>query len=304
MQNEFQAKISAIIVTWNSEKDIVKCVDSILKYENNIEIIVVDNNSQDNTVNMLRNKGEKRLKVIALKDNVGFAAANNEGLKHANGKYILYLNPDTLFVESGLEKLTNQLNSNVGLVGCQLLNADRSFQPSVYMFDNPVNIVIEQFNLGKLMPKVIAKKYAPYLNKIDTNVEVDWLVGAFLLISKQDCQRIGGFSTDYFMYAEDMDIAFKIHKLQKKVVFSPNFKVVHVGGNSEKQDVSSTKKEKMFSSRKVFSDKYGWNNLPIFYFCYLIKFLLFSLAGCIHGDYKKRSKEYWRTLKIIRKVEE
>ena len=129
-------------------------------------------------------------------------------------------------------------------------------------------------------------------------------VGAFLLISNRDCLRIGGFSTDYFMYAEDMDIAFKVHKLQKKVLFSPDFKIVHVGGNSERQDVSSSKKEKMFLSRKVFSNKYGYNNIRIFYWCYLIKFLLFSLMGLASGKYKKRGQEYRRTLNILKKIEE
>ncbi|MFX0553400.1 glycosyltransferase family 2 protein [Lactiplantibacillus plantarum] len=304
MLSNFQTKVSVIIVTWNNERDIIRCVDSILKYEHDIEIIVVDNNSQDNTVNVLKNKKEKGLIILELKNNIGFAAANNEGLKYAHGEYILYLNPDTQFIESGLNELTNQLNDRVGLVGCQLLNPDKSYQPSTYMFDNPVNIVIEQFRLGKLLPKVMAKKYAPYLNRIDKNVEVDWLVGAFLLISKRDCLRIGGFSTDYFMYAEDMDIAFKVHKLQKKVLFSPDFKIVHVGGNSERQDVSSSKKEKMFLSRKVFSNKYGYNNIRIFYWCYLIKFLLFSLIGLASGKYKKRGQEYRRTLNILKKIEE
>lgn len=303
-QNE-PTKISIIIVTWNSKNDVIRCIDSILKYETNIEIIVVDNDSSDGTVKALyeyNNLGV--VKVFALKKNLGFSKANDFGYRNATGSKILFLNPDTYFIEKGLDELSNRLDNEIGMIGCKLLNEDRTLQPSIFKFDSPFNIMMEQFQLGKLLPEFLKRKLSPNYSKHNKIMNVDWLVGAFLLLSKEDCDAIGGFSTDYFMYAEDMDIAYKIHNIGKKVVFNPCYSIVHVGGSSEKQDVNSTKKQKMFQSRKKFSDKYGFNNMNVFYFAYVLKYIIFSFLGMFGEKFKTKSKNYKKTLSIINKTME
>lgn len=293
---------SIIIVTWNNEADIEHCINSIMKFESDVQIVVVDNNSSDKTLQILRMIASKAIRVIELHENMGFARANNIGVQHATGDYILFLNPDAYFIESGIAKLERQLNDEVGLIGCKLLDSQRKLQPSMFMFDTPINIILEQFQLGRILPERLKQNFVPYLSNHAKKCETDWLVGAFLLLTAEDCEQIAGFSTDYFLYAEDMDIAFKVHMLGKKVIFDPDYSIVHIGGSSERQDVSSSKKEKMFLSRKKFSDKYGFHNMKIFYISYLVKYILFCSFSLFTNRYKKRSVTYKNTINILKKI--
>ncbi|ETY72718.1 hypothetical protein LFAB_16125 [Lactiplantibacillus fabifermentans T30PCM01] len=295
-------RTSVIIVTWNNEADIEQCINSIIKFESDVQIVVVDNNSSDKTLQIVGMISSKHIIVVELHENIGFARANNIGVRHATGDYILFLNPDAYFIESGIKKLERQLNDEVGLVGCKLLDSHRKLQPSMFMFDKPINIVIEQFQLGRIFPESLKQNFVPYLSKHEKKSEADWLVGAFLLLTAEDCAQISGFSTDYFLYAEDMDIAFKVHMLGKKVVFAPDYSIVHIGGSSERQDLSSSKKEKMFLSRKKFSEKYGFHNMNIFYSSYLVKYVVFYFISLFTDRYKEKSVTYKNTINILKKI--
>lgn len=294
--------ISIIIVTWNNDKVIKECLESILKITNPVEVIVVDNQSIDNTVYLIEQYKNRNVTVIQPEKNLGFAKANNLGVLHAHGKYVLLLNPDTILEETDLSKVTRLLNSQVGMVGCRLLNQDRTLQPSCYNFDTPSNIILEQFMLGKLFPESLKRKYTPYLSQHNTPMIVDWLVGAFLILTKADYNSINGFSTEYFMYSEDMDIAYKIHEIGKKVLFTPSYSIIHIGGVSENQDISSSKEEKMFLSRKIFADKYNYPlNMKIFLLSYKLKFGITLIFGFFSNKGKQHKMKYKRTIRLIKK---
>lgn len=269
--------ISIIIVTWNNEDLICNCINSILKYEKNVEIIIVDNNSADNTVLKAREMNKEEVKVIPLKGNLGFSKANNIGVDAATGENILFLNPDTLFIETGLNEVFSRLDENIGIVSCRFLNADGSLQPSCYNFDTPFNILLEQFMLGNLFPNYLREMLTPYLGKHNKTRTVDWTVGAFLAMKKTDFLTINGFTEDYFLYSEDMDICYKIKKVAgKKTLFDSNFKIIHLGGQSEKKDISSTKHQKLLDSKFVFSKIHGLNkNIPTLLFSYRMKHFIF-----------------------------
>lgn len=298
-----QKMTSIIIVTWNDSNVIKDCLESLLNIMDSIEIIIVDNNSSDETAKIVKQMQSPRVNLIQPLQNLGFAKANNLGFSKAQGEFILLLNPDTILSNINLAQLTKLLNDKVGLVGCRLLNKNGSLQPSCFNFDTPKNIVLEQFMLGKLLPEPLKRKFTPYLSKHNTSMYVDWLVGAFLLMTKEDFKKIHGFSTEYFMYSEDMDIAYKIRKIGKKVLFTPKYSIIHLGGVSEKQQITSSKQEKMFRSRKIFADKYSYtDNLRLFLLSYKLKFALFSIIANFSKQARRKKIEYEQTITVIKKT--
>jgi len=133
------SKISIIIVSWNSSREIVACIDSIYA-QNHVpcEVIVIDNASSDNTIELIKNY-EKKLRFISNNHNLGFAQATNQGLALAAGNYILLLNPDTILQPEALHIMASFMESSptVGALGPQLLNADGTIQPSCREFPRP-----------------------------------------------------------------------------------------------------------------------------------------------------------------------
>lgn len=269
--------ISVVIVTWNNERIIMDCLNSIIKYTDVVDIVVVDSCSTDKTVEVIKESNIKKVKVIKLEQNVGFAKGNNIGVIEAKCENVLLLNPDTIFIEKGLDKLVKSLNSDVGIVGCKLLNTDKSLQPSTYNFDTPVNIILEQFMLGKLLPNFLRYSCAPYLSKHDKIFYPDWVIGAFMMIKKELFLRVDGFSEDYFLYSEDMDICKKVSNLGFRIEYNPTFAIIHLGGESEKNDISSSKQEKLLDSKIIYSRKYSRKNFKYLLYCYKIKYFLCSL---------------------------
>ena len=129
-ENKISKDISIIIVSWNVEDVISKCIESIYEFSEDydIQVIVVDNNSSDNSVGIL--KKYKDVLLIESKENLGFSKANNLGLKYATGKYVFYLNPDTILIENVFFTLISELENdeNVGMTCPKLLNVDKSLQ--------------------------------------------------------------------------------------------------------------------------------------------------------------------------------
>jgi GT2 family glycosyltransferase len=230
------SNISIIIVTFNSEKFIKSCLDSIFTHLPNVEIIVVDNASADNSVNYLRTQEKKsKIKLLCLNDNIGFGAANNHGANLAKGEYLLFLNADTLLVEDPISKTTEFLdhNPNIAVYSCQLRNRDNSVQPTGGYFPNLINTFAWQFFLDDL-PVISSffKSIHPKSNLYHQCQYLDWLTGAFFLINKHDFIKIKGFDEKIFMYTEELELCFRLNKLGKKCFFNPESHIIHYGGGS------------------------------------------------------------------------
>lgn len=247
---------SVIIVTWNNEDTIRKCIESISSNMKNIEVIVVDNNSNDLTLEVLDSL--PYVKYFSLKSNTGFAYANNFGVEHSNGDYVLFLNPD-IVVESDLAEMKGYLKDDIGMVSGKILNLDGSVQASCYNFESPMNIFKAVFIIGKFMPEFLKKRYFFRWSNHNSIMYPEWVMGAFMYMQRKVFFEIGGFSEDYFLYAEDMDICYKIYLKNYRIMYIPDFKVVHIGGVSEGK--SSTKKfakaKKSIKSSKIFAKKFN-----------------------------------------------
>lgn len=286
--------ISVVIVTWNCELVIIDCLNSLEKYLPNSEIIIVDSNSQDKTCKVIEDLNKENIKLVKLNENVGFSKGNNIGVSYAKSKNILLLNPDTILIKPNLEKIIGYLDDKIGLIGCRLLNQDYTLQSSCYMFDTPSNIIFEQFQIGKFLPGKYKERFTPYLSKHNKKMFVDWVIGAFMIISKDLYNEVGGFSEDYFLYSEDMDLCYKVYKKGLKILFTPDYEVIHIGGHSEANDNNSTNKfKKMLDSRLVFSKKYNFKkNMVTFLYSYTIKFCISSILRFFSPNNKKVQNKY------------
>ncbi|HEY3875474.1 MAG TPA: glycosyltransferase, partial [Candidatus Kapabacteria bacterium] len=202
------------------------------------EIIIVDNNSADGSVAMVRSEFPDVL-LHALDANLGFGRANNIALREAKGDYMLLLNPDTILGEDTLSTMLAFLREHpeAGLAGCKLLNGDGTFQLSCRRgFPTPWASFTKLFGLARLFPnsKLFARYNLTFL-PVDETYEVDALGGAFMMLSRPALEASHGFDEDFFMYGEDLDLCYRVKQSGFNVFYVPTTATVHFKGESTKR---------------------------------------------------------------------
>lgn len=225
-------ELSIIVISYNTCPITVNCVNSIFNSFKNtkvFEVIVVDNNSNDKTVDELKKLQHKypHIKIIENKDNIGFAKANNQALKYAQGEYLLFLNSDTLVLDDALEKMFNFYKDNrktIGYLGGKLFNKDLTPQPSCGPFYSLPVVFAALFLRGDYWSLT---RYSP--NKVK---EVDWISGACIMTTKNEFNKINGFDENIFMYMDEIDLLYRAKKKGVKVFFYPKSKFIHLGSAS------------------------------------------------------------------------
>ena len=226
--------VSIIIVNHNQKNLLKQCLRNIIeaKIDLSVEIIVIDNNSTDGSPEFLAEFKTQVLpvQVVLNKQNSGFAKGNNQGIKLAQGEYILILNPDVIVLPKAITKLAKflQTHSDAAMVGPQLLNPNQSIQNSCYRFPRVYTPVLRRTFLGKLPG--FKKELTRYLmldwDHQETR-EVDWLIGACLMIKKEVLNKIGLLDERFFLYFEDVDLARRIWQAGFKVYYYPDAKMFH-----------------------------------------------------------------------------
>lgn len=252
--------ISIVIVNYNVKDFLNDCIQSIYKsiFKGSYEIIVVDNNSNDNSTKELSTI-YPQIKFIPLEENLGFSKANNIGFKEAKGEFILILNPDTILNSDTLQKTYDFFNtmSGIGAVGCKVLNNDLSFQLACRRsFPTPWNSFCKLFGLQQIFPK--SKLFSKYnLTYLDENMtyEVDALIGAFILTKKNVLEEIGGFDESYFMYGEDLDLCYKIKKKNYKIFYFHETSIIHFKGESTKRS-NLNEVRHFYNAMQIFVSKH------------------------------------------------
>ena len=236
-------ELSIIIVNYNVKEFLQNLIYSIKKASSGItsEIIIVDNNSEDDSVDFIREKFLPLggIKLIANNENLGFSKANNIGLKEAKGKYLLLLNPDTVVSEDSFKKMIEffQSNTEAGLAGCKILNPDGSLQLACRRsFPGPWTAFCKVTGLGSLFPKspLFARYNLTYLNENET-YEVDAVSGSFMMMTREAYEKVGGLDEEFFMYGEDLDLCYRIQKAGLKVYYVHSTQIIHYKGESTKR---------------------------------------------------------------------
>jgi len=217
--------LSIIIVTWNTAQITLKCVQTINKFLDNPEIIIVDNGSEDDTVKLL--SPEKNIKIIENHANLGFAKANNIGLKYATGEYILFMNSDIELIDDSINDLFKyfQSKNNIGIIGPKFLNPDLTPQASVFPKQSALN-AFKEFWLNQ------PNSYSKYIPNTKDPIKVWAISGGCILTRKSFFESIGSWNEKYFFYFEDMDLCRKINKIGKDVVYFPKSQIIHRHGAS------------------------------------------------------------------------
>jgi GT2 family glycosyltransferase len=233
--------VSIIIVTWNSEKYIKPCLLSIFKQKKfgfkDYEIIVIDNNSQDNTTSIIEREFTEIL-VIKNSENLGYAKANNQGFKTAKGEYILLLNPDTELQDNFFIPILEFMERDLlgGAVAPKIINPDLTVQQSIRSFPDYSILIWEITGLAKVFPqhKIFGRWRMEHFdyNKLS---EIDQPMASCLLARKSAVDKIGYFDEKFPMFYNDVDFCFRLKNAGWKIYYFPNSSVLHDRGSSTKR---------------------------------------------------------------------
>ncbi len=235
-------QLSIIILNYNVRYFLELCIISVQAAIQNLdaEIIVVDNNSSDESCEMMKNRFPN-IKLIENKENSGFPKGNNIGVHVAKGEYICILNPDTVVAEDTFEKILNFVTSstveknNLGIIGCKLIDGTGNFLPeSKRGTPTPFVAFTKIFVLYKIS-NVFGKYYAQHIAQNQSG-KVDILVGAFMIMKRELYQEIGGFDENCFMYSDDIDLSYMVLQKGYSNYYFHETSVIHYKGESTIKD--------------------------------------------------------------------
>lgn len=296
--------LSIVIVTYNSAEYLIQCLESVFASnpKSSFEIIVIDNASYDNTYNTV-SPMYPNVTFINNESNNGFAYANNQGIAVSKGKYILLLNPDTLIIDNAFDVMIDFMESTLdaGACGCKVLNDDGSLQPSIFGFPTLLKEVGHLFRLdrmawlykilksSKIACKIAGNKLS-VVNASDSIIEVDYLLGACLMLRKSAIETVGPLDDKIFMYIEDTEICHRLSINGYGVYYVPEGKIIHFGGKS-----SETNDQRMLyeytKSRLYFYRKCYGNLKTLLFKIILITDLIFKMIAVWFVKYKKEMQQ-------------
>ncbi|MCA9932349.1 MAG: glycosyltransferase family 2 protein [Anaerolineales bacterium] len=225
--------LSIIIVNWNTSHLLERCLNEICLYPPScsFEVFVIDNASTDDSVFLLKTKFAW-VHLIENQENVGFAKANNQAIWASAGEYVLLLNSDAFVQPDALQYLLNNMRANpdTGVCGPMLLNDDQTFQASFADFPSLWHEIIHQLGLAKYL---ISPNYPSYAyNHSLIQQKVDWVGGACMMVRRQAIVQAGMLNESFLMYGEEMEWCYRIKQCGWQIIFCPDAKVTHLGGQS------------------------------------------------------------------------
>jgi len=289
--------LSIIIVNWKSVQFLERCLATVFQnVTGDFEVIVVDNASFDGSAVLVQERFPKA-QFMQLENNVGFAMANNLAFLRSKGKLALFLNPDTEIEGQAVQLMMKAFENlpNAGIVGCKLLNTDRTVQTScIRAFPTVLNLLVDTDWLRKKFPRAKIWGMRPLFVEPEGPVAVDVVSGACLMARRDIFERIGHFSDDYFMYSEDVDLCHKVRQTGFSVNFVPNAVVIHHGGRSSDSAAKNNfAAVVMRESRFCFFQKTRGRTYAAMYLlttavAAVVRLVLLSLAMAITGGQYRR----------------
>ncbi|HSR18608.1 MAG TPA: glycosyltransferase family 2 protein [Ignavibacteriaceae bacterium] len=288
--------ISIIIVNYNLAKEIEDCLNSLLlKIDSriNFEIIIADNNSPDKSLLAVEEKFKRdNIQFLYLDKNIGFGKGNNYGFARASGKYICFLNPDTLIKEDIFWKIISlfEIDKSIGIIGPQQQIKDPCFDFSAGYSPNIFFELFNLFGLGVFVESFIMFFYTKL--KREKKLEVNWILGAAIFVRADLFKRINGFDEDYFMFFEELDLCKRVKNIGLKVVYYPQLKIHHIGSVSGKKDYKLYT-IRTYSSKYIYIKKHfkSINKLIMKSLLYTELFSQIILWSILFPINKKKSKQ-------------
>jgi GT2 family glycosyltransferase len=291
-------KLSIVIICWNDSKVIFNCLESIYREttQTSFEVIISDNGSTDGSTTEIRRR-YPRARVIENGANLGFARGNNAGIAVAHGQYVLILNPDTVILDSALDRLVSYADEHpeAGAFGCRVLNPDRSLQNSA----RPRPTVFREFLAalclrwpGHLSEHFLADTYMGW--EARTERTIDWQSGCCVLFQAALLKGLGGFDGRFFYHFEETDICFRVWKSGAPILFCPAAEIIHLGGQSVGRFPIRFVLETYRSRYRYFEKHHGRRGLVrMRWVCLLhllIRWMGYGLAGCFRSGERTESR--------------
>ncbi|MEQ8677441.1 MAG: glycosyltransferase family 2 protein [Aggregatilineales bacterium] len=313
MTNTYPLALSIIIVNWNVRDLLRNCLQSI--YDNHkdnltIEVIVVDSDSHDASVEMIQKEFEQVV-LLAQSANVGFTKGNNIGLEVARGKYILLLNPDTEIIGDSLQQMVRFLeaHTDVGIAGPHTLNTDGTYQSTRRRFPTIMTAFFESTWLQPFAPKAILEHF--YVSEFadDATIEVDWVQGSALMARREVYEQIGGLDTGFVMFSEEMDWCKRAKDAGWKVFYLGDALITHHGGKSTEQVTANKHIYFQESKLRYFHKHHGWLVASLLRAFLLSTYAIQigiegikSLLGSKRAMRQERIQAYWQVIRSGLKV--
>ena len=304
--------LSIIVLNYNTSKVTLDCLQSLESHlDSSFEVIVLDNGSNDDFYQTAKKKylNNKQFSIIRSNKNLGFGGGNNLAVEKSKGDYLLFLNSDTLIDSDAITYSLKYIFSHQDIVAvsCSLRNLDNTLQVNVGYFPTVSRVFLWQTFLDDLpLISSLIKSIHPhgsnfnFLNKFfkgfslysdksskaETTIERDWLTGAFLMVAKSDFQSAGCFDPSIFMYAEELELCFRLRKTNKKLVVLGNQSIVHIGGVSSGSTlaIAGEVKGMLHFFKKHYPNSVGLVKI-IFFIGSLLRLLIF---GIIRNNAKAR----------------
>ena len=288
--------VSIIVVSYNTREMTMACLASVMA-ETRVapyEIIVVDNASSDGSADAIANLGGA-VTLLRLRENIGFARANNLAAREARGDFLLLLNPDTLVLDAAIDRLTAFATANpaAGIWGGRTLFGDKRLDPtSVWARMTPWSLACRAFGLDNVLPGSWALNAEGIggWNR-DSIRRVDIVTGCFLMIRRQLWDALGGFDRAFFMYGEEADLCLRAAKLGARPLFTPMATIIHYGGASEATQAG--KVEKLFRAKVTLMRRH-WSAPAQLFGREMLRFWALSrwvCASLLSGNSQKRARQ-------------
>jgi len=284
-------KLSVVILNYNVRFFLEQCVISVYAALQHVEseIIVVDNNSSDDSCQMIKSRFPK-VKLVENKENYGFPKGNNSGVALAQGEYVCILNPDTVVAEDTFSKVLAfaERQTNLGIIGCRLIDGTGNFLPeSKRGIPTPWVAFTKIFGLYTFFPKsnYFNQYYAQHVGEHET-AKVSILVGAFMVMKTNLYREIGGFDENCFMYSDDIDLSYMVLQKGKANFYFPETTIIHYKGESTVKD---EKYMKRFQQAMNFFYRKHFKVSSFFSLFMKIGIVFFSLMKKNQGKSKQNS---------------
>ena len=293
--------VSIIIINYKVKEYIIPCIESIYKHTSKslrYEILVIDNNSNDGSIDAIKSQFSD-VKIYENTENIGFSKAVNQGAETAIGKYIFILNPDTKLIEDSISILFTFLEKNetVAVVGPAIVTESGIKQQSYWKEPTLINTILSIYHLDFLNYK------KNYRNEIgDKTILVDSISGGAFFVQKDVFQNLNGYHPNLF-WMEDIDFCTKVRKLDNKIIYYPETKIIHYGGKSAEKNLHIAISNQLLSKIKYFKLHHSGIETIILtvaiLFIALIKSILFLIVFPLGSNYRKKMIGYLSVIKGI-----
>jgi hypothetical protein len=286
--------VTIVIVSYNCREALQTCLLKLTAEGDTPPILVVDNASTDGTVEMIA-QDFPSIRLIQNTKNHGFSAGCNQGIRACASDFILLLNPDTMLKTAALQKLSDTMRAqpNIGACGPRVLNTDGSLQPSCRQFPTLGAMVCDELGLGRLFPRSRhLAKYRMHGWEHNETSDVDQLMGSCLLLRRATLEHVGLLDERFFLYFEEVDLCQRLCQAGWRVVFVADATVMHLGGESSKNDPRNSLGHRYSSLFAFYRKHYPKWQLPILRF--FVQLAAFARVVFGRRDYWPVARYAWK----------